>query len=167
MTCWIIHWAFAVEQMEGQTHTQTCSLAHSYTLLHSCIYFYTHMHVLNFYKNVFTLRHTHASSFHTPGALCLFVSFSTAVDTRGASCQHRPCSLIPPSNPLTIWTEKNVTRYRYLFWLLILISGCALFYCIAMDLLGVRWYFKHHCQATGILMQLYYFQSRQSSAVRI
>ncbi len=170
MTCWIIHWAFAGEQMEGQTHTRTCSLADSYTLVHSCIYLYTHMHI-------FKYLWTHTPSLHTPGVLCLPVSLT--------GCWHLGCFTSAP--PLYTDTTIQPTYYqktekksyqKVLSPLFLTINtDFILFYhhfrvlCITLDLLSMCLYFKHNCQATGIRMQLYYTQIidhlKQRSTVRV
>lgn len=100
MTCWIIHWAFAEEQMEGQTHMQTCSLADFFTPVNSSIYLDTHVYALKYFQNI----HTHFQPSLSRG---VSPSVSAAFDTQGASCQRHPCFLIPPSSPLTIWTETK------------------------------------------------------------
>lgn len=131
MTCWIIHWVFAEEQMEGQAHTQTCSLADFFAPVHSCIYLYTQVYVLKYLWKYARLRmraHTHTRvCFQPPLSRDAPPSVSAAFGTRGASCQRHPCFLIPPSSRLTIWTEKKITRYFYLHpsSLSILISFCS------------------------------------------
>lgn len=137
----------------------TGRLVHTCALAHLFMYLYAYIQIF-----VDTRTHTHQRSFDS-------LSFSPAVDTRGASRQRRPCFLIPPSSPLAIWTEKKVTRYFYLqpSWLSILIS--CFFSCITLDLFSMCLYFKRNCQVSGILMQLYYSQiidhSKQRSTVRV
>lgn len=87
--------------MEGQTHTRTCSLADSYTLVRSCIYLYTQYACIQ----IFADAHTLLASAHRGSSVSL--PLTPAVDTSGASRQCRPCSLIAPSRPLTIRTEKK------------------------------------------------------------
>lgn len=95
MTCWIIHWAFAEEQMEGQTHMQTCSLADFFTLVHSSIYLDTHVCALKyFWKHPRTL-----SAFTQQGCLsfCLCCFW------------HPGCFMSAP--PLLLDTTVQSTHY--------------------------------------------------------
>lgn len=90
MTCWIIHWAFAEEQMEGQTHMQTCSLADFFTLVHSSIYLDTRVCI-----KIFLKTSTHTFSLHSAGvslllSLLLLTPRVLHVSATLASWYHRP-----------------------------------------------------------------------------
>lgn len=172
MTCWIIHWAFAVEQMEGQTHTRTCSLA---VCTHLCAHAFICTLNMHIFKYSWTHTHTHKQtpSLHTPGgplSSCL-----------SPCCWHLGCfTSAPPLFPDTTiqpahyQQKKKVTRtfistlpaHQYWFH-----SFQLLLLFITLDLFSKRLYFKHNCQATRIPMQLYYSQiidhSNQRSTVRV
>lgn len=91
--------------MEGQTHTRTCSLA-------VCTHLCAHAFICTLNMHIFKYSWTHTHTNKLPasthqGVLCLPV-FPPAVDTLGASRQHRPCSLIPQSSLLTINRKKKL-----------------------------------------------------------
>lgn len=148
--------------MEGQTHTRTCSPAvHAHALMHLFV------HSVCIHSNI--CGHT----LHRPVSL--------AVDTSGASHQHRPCSLILPSCPLTIRPppfqrkKKKVARNSLSPPPLLAICLDSLLLCdcfyVSLELFSMRLYFKHNCQATGVRMKLYYSQIidqwKQRSTVRV
>lgn len=106
MTCWIIHWAFAEEQMEGQTHMQTCSLADFFTLVHSSIYLDTRVCI-----KIFLKTSTHTFSLHSAGvslllSLLLLTPRVLHVSATLASWYHRPVH--------SLSEQKKMTRYFYL-----------------------------------------------------
>lgn len=109
MTCWIIHWAFAGEQMEGQTHTRTCSLADSYTLVPSCIYLYTQ------YAHIQIFVDAHTPGLCTPGVLCLPFSLSPAVDTLGCFTSVPPSFTDTCIQPAHYQNRVKVTNIFYLY----------------------------------------------------
>lgn len=95
MTCWIIHWVFAAEQMEGHTHTWMCLLTDLCTNAYICS---LHMHIFR----------------HSPTSTAFASSSSPAVGTCGAPCQHSPCCLIPASGLVAVGTKGKVSRNSYL-----------------------------------------------------
>lgn len=107
MTCWIIHWAFAEEQMEGQTHMQTCSLADFFTLVHSSIYLDTHVCALKyFWKHPRTL-----SAFTQQGCL----SFCLCCFWHPGCFMSAPPLLLDTTVQSTHYlNRKKITRYFYL-----------------------------------------------------
>lgn len=154
--------------MEGQTHIRTCSLADSYTLACSCIYF---LHSICIYSNICGHTHTLSQRPHTRGSLSPCLLLTPGVLHVSAALVF----LIPPSSPLGIRTERKLLNLYlnssgYQCWFHSFLSLLQ-FLCITLDLLTLCLCFKHNCQATGIRVQLYYSliidHLKQRSAVRV